>query len=99
MALTKKQADKILHDNPHLKIFMHAADRYDQARQERTKRIACITIAFAYGVIARSLAGYVFFYGAVGLGYFFKDIGYVVKGIVTLDSHLLIESLAHLLWL
>ena len=99
MPLTKRQADMILRNNPHLKLFITAADSYNKARQDRKVRSVCYVIAFAYGVIARSLASYVSFYGTVGLGYFFRDIGFTIKGIVTLDMHLLIECLAHLFWL
>ncbi len=46
-------------------------------------------IGIIAGVYLRSLAGYIYFYGAAGAVYWWIDLGELVKGLFTWDTYLI----------
>ena len=46
-------------------------------------------IGMVAGIYLRSIASYISFYGAVGGVHWFKDLGELVKGLITLDWYLI----------
>ncbi len=48
-----------------------------------------ILIGLLMGIYIRSLAGYIYFYGAAGAVYWFVDLGELVHGLFTLDTYLI----------
>jgi len=46
-------------------------------------------IGIIAGIYLRSLASYISFYGIIGSIHWFKDMGELVKGLLTLDYYLI----------